>query len=355
MGWKSTRRGETRFGSDGDLERLVCFPRMRGKRVGVAVAWLAIVPVVSLGQQTEYRMGEGGRWEAGRTAEPGTEEESIARARRLLAEDRPGEARALLDAWIEEHRVGRSPWLPTAYRLRGDAKLAMDEEYRALVDYETVVKEFPESPEFVTALEREFEIARRYLNGLRKRFLGMRIEDATPIGEDLMLRIAERLPSSQLAEEAVLELADWYYRTRDLRAAAETYDVFLELFPRSERRMHAYQRRILANVARFKGPEYDASGLREARLRIEEFRQRYPAEAVSTGLGDALAARLDESAAAQMLSTARWYLRRKDRASARLVLERLTRSHPGTVSADKALSIMVEEGWVRPAGEGEGR
>lgn len=345
------------FVSSGDrrVDERVCFPRMRGMRIGMAAAWLAVAPAVSPGQQTEYRMAEGGRWEAGRSAEPGTEEETIARARRLLAEDRPGEARALLDAWIEEHRVGQSPWLPTAYRLRGDAKLAMDEEYRALVDYETVIKEFPESPEFVTALEREFEIARRYLNGLRKRFLGMRIEDATPIGEDLMLRIAERLPSSQLAEEAVLELADWYYRTRDLRAAAETYDVFLELFPRSERRMHAYQRRILANVARFKGPEYDASGLREAGIRIREFRERYPAEAVRSGLGDALAARLEESAAAQMLSTARWYLRRRDRASARLVLERLTASHPGTVSADKALAIMVEEGWVRPAGEGEGR
>ncbi len=328
---------------------------MRGIRIGMAGAWLAAVVGAAPAQQSEFRLGDGGRWEATRAPTPGTDEATIAQARRLLAEDKPGEARALLDAWIEEHRIGDSPWLPEAYRLRGDAKLAMDEEYRALIDYETVVSEFPGSPEFVTALEREFEIARRYLNGLRKRFLGMRIEDATPIGEELMLRIAERLPGSQLAEDAVLELADWYYRERDLKAAAETYDVFLELFPRSERRMHAYQRRIHANVARFKGPEYDASGLHEARVRIAEFRERYPAEAVRNGVGDALAARVDESAAAQLLTTARWYLKKRDRASARLVLERLTGAYPGTVSADRALAIMLEEGWVRPAGEGEER
>lgn len=325
---------------------------MRRAWVGIAAAGLAVVPAGA--QQTEFRLGEGGRWDPTRAPAPGTEEATIAEARRWLAADQPGKARDLLDAWIEEHRLEASPWLPEAYLLRGDAKLAMDEEYNALVDYETVVGEFASSPAFVTALEREFGIAKRYLNGLRKRFLGMRIEDASPIGEELVLCIAERLPGSQLAEDAVLELAEWYYRTRELRAAAETYDVFLELFPRSERRMHAYQRRILSNVARFKGPEYDASGLREARIRILEFRDRYPAEAVRTGLGDALAARLDESEAAQMLTTARWYLKKKDGASARLTLERLTRSHPGTVSADRALAIMTERGWVKPAADGDG-
>lgn len=322
--------------------------------IGIAVAWGGLMAGPALGQQTEFRLGEGGRWDQSRAPAAGTEEATIAEARRLLASEKPSQARELLDGWIEEHRHGESPWLSEAYLLRGDAKLAMDEEYNALVDYETVVSEFASSPAFVSALEREFGIGQRYLGGLRKRFLGMRIEDATPIGEELMLRIAERLPGSQLAEDSVLELADWYYRTRDLRAAAETYDVFLEIFPRSDRRMHAYQRRILSNVARFKGPEYDASGLHEARIRIMEFRDRYPAEAVRSGLGDALTARLDESAASQMLTTARWYLKKGDRASARLTLERLTRAHPGTVSADRALAILTEEGWVKPAGGAEG-
>ncbi len=60
--------------------------------------------------------------------------------------------------------------------------------------------------------------------------------------------------------------------------AAQTYDVFVQLFPQSAERQRAMQRRVYANVARFKGPRYDALGLIEARVLIRDFAQRYPAE-----------------------------------------------------------------------------
>jgi tetratricopeptide (TPR) repeat protein len=317
--------------------------------VGVTLAWSGAS--VAVGQQ-ELRLGETGRWSAGAegpvnqaiSAEP-----AITEARRLIAGGEASKAREILQAWIVENERGESPWLADAYLLRGDAMLAMDEEYNALTDYETLVKEFPGSPAFTTALERQFEIGKRYLAGLRKRILGVRLENAEPIGEELMLRIAERLPDSQLAELAVLELGDYYYRTRNLRGAADTYDVFLEKFPLSEHRGLAHRRKILANVAQFKGPDYDASGLREARLGVEDFADRFPAEAARTGMGDALVARLDESAAAQMYSSARWYLKRGDAAAGRLMLSRVTEAYAGTVAAQQALDVMLERGWVKPA------
>ena len=60
--------------------------------------------------------------------------------------------------------------------------------------------------------------------------------------------------------------------------AAETYDVFLTLFPKSEHRRKAMQRRVYSNIARFKGPKYDASGLVEAKFQIERF-SAVPAQA----------------------------------------------------------------------------
>lgn len=302
--------------------------------------------------QQEIRLQDGVGWTP--ASQPETDrgvpiDPDIAEARRLLAENRPAEARQKLRVWLDLNSRGESPWIADAYLLLGDSMLAMDEEYNALIEYETLVKEFPGSTAFPIALERQFGVGKRYLAGLRKRILGMRLEDATPIGEELMLRIAERLPGSQLAELAVLELADYYYRTQDLRGAAETYDVFLQKFPESEHRSLAHRRKILANVAQFKGPEYDASGLREARLGVEDFADRFPSEAARSGLGDALVARLDESAAAQKYNTADWYLRQGDPASARLMFSRLTETHPGTVAAQRALDLMLERGWVKPA------
>ena len=57
---------------------------------------------------------------------------------------------------------------------------------------------------------------------------------------------------------------------------------------------------------------------------------------------EALVARLDESAAAAMLTTARWYIKRDDPVSARLTLSRLVRRHPRTGAAQEALAVMQD-------------
>jgi outer membrane protein assembly factor BamD (BamD/ComL family) len=261
-------------------------------------------------------------------------------ARKAIASRSPGKAKSMLDAWIEKQIGSEHPQLPEAYYLRGNAKLAADDEYDALFDYEEVVRNFSGSEFFVSALEKELEVAKLYFNGRLKPSLGLRIDSGVPTAEEIVIRIGERLPGSKLAEKAMLELADYYARSRDLRLAAETYDVFVRLFPRSAMRPKAMQRRIYANVAQFKGPEYDASVLRDAAVQIQEFQEEFPAQAQETGLTDALAARLDESQAAGMLTTARWYVRQDDLVSAKVTLTRLIRKHPRTAAAHEGLELL---------------
>jgi hypothetical protein len=305
-----------------------------------------------------YRLGEAGAWQATSVPAPGSDEEVMLRARQFLAENRPRQARSLLDDWLEKAEDRQSPFLAEGYLLRGDAKLAMGREYDALKDYDIeVVSRFPGTPEFVQALEREYEIGKAYLNGLRRKFLGLRIDNAETLGQEIMVRINERLPGSRLAETALITLADYYYQKRELKMASQTYDVFVQLFPQSAERQRAMQRRVYANVARFKGPRYDALGLIEARVLIRDFAQRYPAEAERAGMSDALVARIDESLAAQMLETANWYMTRKDEVSARFTLRRLLVKHPQTVAAQRAIEIMNARGWElvapRPAPKGQ--
>ena len=304
---------------------------------------------VCLGQTTTYTLDDGRGWVESANPQPGTDEDVIGRARRALAEGRPSRAKSILDDWIEVNEFSKSPLLPEAYLRRGDARVALGREDKALYDYEQVIKDYPGTEQFVISLERELEIGLRYINGLRRRLWGtFRIEDATSIGEELLLRVQERLPGSRLAERAAIELADYYYRERELRLAADAYDIFVINYPKSEYQQKAMQRRVFANIARFKGPKYDAGGLLEAQILIRDFAQRYPAQAEETGMNDALVARLDESAAAQMLETARWYFTRKDPASARVLLTRLVRKHPQTIAAGEGISLMKERGWIAP-------
>lgn len=278
--------------------------------------------------------------------EPTGDAAVMAEARRALAEDKPGRARRAMDAWIEDQASDRNPYLPEAYLIRADSLLASGYEYKSLFDYEYLIRTYPGSEQFLTAVEREYDIAMMYLGGLRKRVLGIRLISGEDIAIELLIRVQERVPGSQLAELAAIDMADYYYRKREMKLARDAYQLYLLNFPDGPNRMHAEKRLIYADVARFKGPRYDASGLLDARVRIRNFAARYPIEAERSGINEGLVARIDESNAAQLLDAAGWYASKGDRAAQRYTLIRLVRAHPRTIAATRAREVLDERGWL---------
>jgi outer membrane protein assembly factor BamD (BamD/ComL family) len=305
-----------------------------------------VLAAPALAQVQEFRLDAPGNLVAQPAAPMDADEQVIARARQALADGKAGQAKSILTPWIKEHAASTHRLLAAAYLLRGDARVADGNEFKALYDYEAVAKGFPATEEFRRAVERELEIGIKYVYGLNRIWLGFRWADATDIGEELLIRVQERLPGSDVAERAGIELADYYWRTRELKLASDAYEIFLANFPKSRYAERARQRRIYANIARFKGPDYDATGLADAQVLIRQFADADPAGAQRAGLSDALVARLDESAASQVLEKARWYLGRSDLVSARATLRKVIERHPQTVAAKTALGILQERNWA---------
>jgi outer membrane protein assembly factor BamD (BamD/ComL family) len=110
--------------------------------------------------------------------------------------------------------------------------------------------------------------------------------------------------------------------------------------------MKAMERRVYSAIGQYKGPQYDSSSLIDAQALIKRFAALYPEESEQAGLNDALVARLDESAAAESLESARWYLQQGDAVSARYTLSRLVAKYPSTAAGTLALRIMTERGWT---------
>ncbi len=300
------------------------------------------------GQSNELRLDDAGQWEQTDAPIPGSTGALLADARRALAEDRPGAARVILEPWIKANERTGDSHVPQALLLRGDALTALGDEYNALYDYERIIKEFTATESFTTAVERELNIGVNYLNGMDRKFFGLRILNSEDIGEELLIRVQERMPGSRVAERAGIELADYYYRARQLELAAEAYDLFVQLYPRSQYATKAMERRIYATIARYKGPRYDGSPLLDSQVLVRRFASLYPAQAQAAGLNDALVARLDDSAADEMLESARWYLRNDDEVSARFVLKRLLRERPRSAAAQDAYTFMIEREWIKP-------
>jgi len=314
------------------------FPRnLRQFRALAAFAALAAAGAASA-QSERYELDALDRWTRAAEIDPASEEAQLLAARRALVQGEPSRARNLANAFIERYPLSR--YRPDALLVRGDAILAEGDEFQALFDYEEVARRYPGSDVFIPALEREFDIARRYARGLKKRLFGtVRILDSSEEAQELLIRIQERLPGSELAERAGMELSDFYFNRREMMMAAESYRLFIENYPRSPQVTKARLRLIYAYLAGFRGPEYDASGLLEARARLQSLQALQPGLAQQVGTS-ALLARIEESEAAKFLSTASWYLEINDPISAELAIRRLIQRHPTSIAALEALRVV---------------
>ena len=289
--------------------------------------------------QEEFTLGPDDAWTR-ETPEPGTPAARILNARKALALGEPERARALATAFLD--RFPSAPGRAEMFLVRGDALVEMGDEYDALFDYEAIARQYPGSEVFVRALEREYDIALAYANGLRRKLFGtIRIVDASEDAQELLIRIQERLPGSRLAEDAGMTLADFYFERAKMRLAVDAYDLFIQNYPRSNRIQKARERLIQSYMASYRGPRHDASGLRDARRRLQTMQRLRPATAQRLG-AEALIVRIDESEARKLLVTAKWYLSINDPISAEIYIRQVVERHPSTVATLDALRLAPE-------------
>jgi outer membrane protein assembly factor BamD (BamD/ComL family) len=307
------------------------FLRRRRRATAATIATIAsLLCVPGLAHGQEYRLGEDDQWTPLPEADPGSPAAQLQRIRARLADGDWDRVEFLATRWIETNPG--HPLTPEAYLLRGDALFGRGDQYEALFDYEYLVRAFPGSDAFGRALEREYRIACNFLAGRKRKVLGLRIASAVEEAEELLIRVQERLPGSRLAEQAAITLADHYFAQRRMGLAAEMYAIFLRNHPRSVDVPKARKRLIASNLAGFAGPEFDASGLIEARTRIEDLVADDPASVADLDT-TAILIRIEESLAEKQLRTARWYARSGDPISAERVLRRLVRDRPRTAAA----------------------
>jgi outer membrane assembly lipoprotein YfiO len=296
--------------------------------------------------KNKYRLDDKGRFKPVTLTDPATPQGQLQSIRKALAEDDPRTALKLVKKWFKQHPDHKLT--PEAHLLRGDALVAKKQYYKALFDYEALIRVYPESEQYATAIAREYEIARLFASGVKRRLGGLAIISATSEAEELFIRTQERLPGSELGEQASLALGDLYFDRGEMGSATLAYDLFLENYPRSSYRERAMLQLIYASLATFKGPAFDPTGLLEAGQRIEQFASEFPASAARLGATE-LQLRIKEMLAAKQLNLAQWYERRGERVSAIYLYKRIGRDHPNTPAASKAkLRLAALQGPANP-------
>ncbi len=301
-----------------------------------AAVWLLVASAA--GAQEKFQLKEKG-FEKAIAFHPDSPEGKLQRVRKELAAGEGKAAYKLADRWIKDHP--NHNLRPEAYLLRADSWVVMKDYYSALFDYEYVVRGFPGTDAFNIAMDREFKIAQAFAQGLKRKFLGMQILSATDTAEEIFIRIQERAPGSALAERAGKELADYYYNQSEMDLAVEAYELFLKNYPQSQWKQHGMLRLIQANIATFKWPEFDVTGLLEAQRRLLDYKAAFPAGAEKVG-ADALLLKLEESIASRGLLVAQWYDRKGKLVSAKYLYQRLITDHPRTGAAIESLKRLKQ-------------
>jgi len=290
------------------------------------------------GQETYTLDGKTDTWILTDVPEPGSPEAQLAAAAKQLASGDYQEAMRLSSIWMMRNK--RHPSMAEAYIIHGDALFAQRYFYESLFDYEIVARDYYGTKSSITANERELEIATMFANGLRKRLWGMRISDATDEAEELLIRIQERLPRSPLAETAAMELADLYYRRKQMKLANDMYLIFVENYPHSPEIDKARARLIYTRLATYRGPEFDDAGLFDARNELLKLQFMSPRLA-NTVESTALITRIDESLGQKMLRTAQWYMKVNNPIAAEYTVRRLITQHEHTAASIEALEHLV--------------
>lgn len=277
-----------------------------------------------------------GNWTAASDTTPTTqrvENPTLDRVDRLLAARRHEAARKIVLSWLKNNRSAPDRdrgvfLLAEAYYQRGD-------RVRAFYHLDELLDLHPESRLFYPAIEKQYEIADRFLRGYKRRLFGLHMLGAEEEGVDMLFRIQERAPGSPLAERALLRSADYYYDRKQYDLAADAYSAYARAYPRSPVVPRVKLRQAFASLAQFRGRYYDATPLIDARAQLEAIRAAYPELAEKEGVG-AVVRRIDASLAGKLYWTANFYRRTNEPRAAAYTYRYLINRYPESNEAGRA-------------------
>lgn len=302
-----------------------------------ALCGLCLLACEARGLAAEYVWQEDGGWTAAPEPDPGTPAGRLAGIRADLERGRNRRAIQAVEQLLREHPD--APQAEEAMHLAGRAAMQRGRYYDAYEWFERQLRSYPDGQLADRALVREMEIAEAFLQGRKRVVLGFLRLPARAEGVEILRRVAEHAPGSELADRALLRIGDYHFERGEYVQAVDAYDEYRVLFGQGERASHAALQAARAVFRSFKGLAWDVTPLVEAEQRLRAFRQRWPLRAREADVG-ALLARIDQLRAEKLLQTAGFYRRVSRPRAARFYCRQVARAYPDSDAADRARAVM---------------
>lgn len=273
---------------------------------------------------------------------PGTPEGDLGLARADHADKRYNRAYRRIRKWLKTYG-DTHPLYPEAAVLRARIEIARRDYYKAHKHLREFLNEFGAARAADEAIHYEFVIADVFLDGTKRKLLGMRMLPAEDIGVSILDDLAANYPDSPTAELALKTKADYFFHKGDFGLAELEYARLREQFPHSRYVRYGLRRSAEAALAGFPGIEFDDASLIEAETRFQEYLALYPGVAEQEGVGLILD-HIREQRAAKELHVGDYYRRTKRSDAAAFYYQSTLANWPETVAAREASDRLAEIG-----------
>ena len=254
------------------------------------------------------------------------------------------------DLGINEARLFRrefpdSPGCEEAYFLEAQAYMNKGEYWEAYLVFRRQISAYPGGVFYERALDRQYQIAKSFLKGRKRRALKFFRIDATEDGVEILERIAALAPGTEIGEKAQLGLGDHYFDTGLYPEAVAAYDFFVKHNPQSKRKPYAMLQAARSCFLNYRGVNWEKAPLVDAAARYRVIAAAYPKLAKSEKI-ETILLNIRSELAHKLWNKAQFYERISKRKAAIYYYKKLLATYPKTTWATRARETLEEYGVI---------
>ncbi len=198
----------------------------------------------------------------------------LGQAQELMARGKYRKAEKLLKKFLKQDIDDKDR--RAAMLLFGDCAFLRGRFMKAHKRYSRLIDTYPDTREFAIALRRELDIARAWLAGKKQLVFGFLPMGAEDEALDVLSMIEQNGAGHRIAEVALKEKADYFFRTGQFELAEMAYRRLAKEYRSKRYRQYAMYRSAAAALASFPGIAFDDTPLLEASELYKEYLENFP-------------------------------------------------------------------------------
>ncbi len=204
----------------------------------------------------------------------------------------------------------------------------------AYQNYQKVIDKYPFSERIADIIEREYNIAEKFMGGAKRKAWGITIPVDNP-AKEIFKKVVENSPYGSLAAKAQYKLGLVFKSSLELYDAEEAFNKVVTNYPDSEWAAAAKFQIASCRASMSRGPAYDQVSSKEAKDKFKEFVRAHPDAELSKEAEKNIEF-LSEKEAESNFETARFYEKQKNYKAAEIYYKAIIDGSPRSGWAAKA-------------------